>query len=98
MNSVQMSISCSSDIWIKIFWDHLCIIFLPTKSSTNQIWYLQIIGIKMVNHSKSQMMTMVENMYYVFYVLQSCIWFFCYESENKMYNHIWNQHFINKAI
>ena len=80
MNSVQMSISSSSDIWIKIFWDYLCIIFLPTKSSTNQIWYLQIIGIKMVNHSKSQMMTMVKNMYYV---LQSCIWFFCHEWEDN---------------
>ena len=95
MNSVQMSISSSSDIWIKIFWDHLCIIFLPTKSSTNQIWYLQIIGIKKVNHSKSQMMTMVKNMYYV---LQSCVWFFCYEWDNKMYNHNWNQHFTNIAI
>ena len=96
MNSVQMSISSSSDIWIKIFWDHLCIIFLPTKTSTNQIWYLQTIGIKMVNHSKSQMMTMVKNMYYV---LQSCIYvFFCYEWEDKMYNHNWNQYFINKAI
>ena len=95
MNSVQMSISSSSDIWIKIFWNHLCIIFLPTKSSTNQILYLQIIGIKMVNHSKSQMMTMVKNMYYV---LQSCICFFCYEWEDKMYSHNWNQHFINKAI
>ena len=95
MNSVQMSISSSSDIWIKIFWDHLFIIFLPTKSSTNQIWYLQIIGIKMANHSKSQMMTMVKNMYYV---LQSGIWFFSYEWEDKMYNHNWNQHFINKAI
>ena len=81
MNSVQMSISSSSDIWIKIFWDYLCIIFLPTKSSTNQIWYLQIIGIKMVNHSKSQMMTMVKNMYYV---LQSCIWFFCHEWEDNV--------------
>ena len=95
MNSVQMSISSSSDIWIKIFWDHLCIIFLPTKSSTNQIWYLHIIGIKMVNHSKSQMLTMVKNMYYV---LQSCIWCFCYEWEDKMNNHNWNEHFINKAI
>ena len=65
MNSVQMSISSASDIWIKLFWDHLCIIFLPTKSSTNPIWYLQIIGIKMVNHSQSQVMTMVKNMYYV---------------------------------
>ena len=81
MNSVQMSISSSSDIWIKIFWDYLCIIFLPTKSSTNQIWYLQIIGIKMVNHSKYQMMTMVKNMYYV---LQSCIWFFCHEWEDNV--------------
>ena len=81
MNSVQVSISSSSDIWIKIFWDYLCIIFLPTKSSTNQIWYLQIIGIKMVNHSKSQMMTMVKNMYYV---LQSCIWFFCHEWEDNV--------------
>ena len=81
MNSVQMSISSSSDIWIKIFWDYLCIIFLPTKSSTNQIWYLQIIGIKMVNHSKSQMMTMVKNVYYV---LQSCIWFFCHEREDNV--------------
>ena len=95
MNSVQMSISSSSDNRIKIFWDHLSTIFLPTKSSTNQIGYLQIIGIKMVNHFKSQMMTMVKNMYYV---LQSCIWFFCSEWEDKMYNHNWNQHFINKAI
>ena len=41
------------------------------------------------------MMTMVKNMYYV---LQSCIWFFCYEWEDKLYNHNWKQNFINKAI
>ena len=72
MNSVQVSISSSSDIWIKIFWDDLCIISFTNKNSTNQILYLHIIGIKMVNHSKFQMITMVKNMYYV---LQSCIWF-----------------------
>ena len=32
MNSVQMSISSSSDILIKIFWDHLCIIFYQQKA------------------------------------------------------------------
>ena len=96
MNSVQMSILSSSDPWIRnILGPFMCHFVLPTKSSTNQIWYLQIIGIKMVNHSKSQMMTMVKNMYYV---LQSCIWFFCYEWEDKVYDHNWNQHFINKAI
>ena len=83
MNTVQMSILSLSDLWINILGPFMYHFVLPTKISTNQIWYLQIIGIKMVNNSKSQLMTMVKNIYYV---LQSCICFFCYEWKNKVWS------------
>ena len=63
MNTVQMSILSLSDLWINILGPFIYHFVLPTKSSTNQIWYLQIIGIKMVSNSKSQLMTMVKNIY-----------------------------------
>ena len=58
----QVNCDCySSSVVMSLVWDDRTLILATT------------VGIKMVNHSKSQMMTMVKNMYYV---LQSCICFF----------------------